>query len=451
MARQNVNLLFVFADQLRADAVSLAGNPDVRTPHLEGLAGQGMTFTQAVANCPVCTPSRGTILTGRYPLAHRAASNDLPLGDGERTFGDVLGAQGWHTGYIGKWHLDGMPRDRFTPPGPRRRGFAHWAAWNCGHDYFHGRYHRDHPEPLGIEGYEPDGQTELAMDFIRARRQEPWALFLSWGPPHDPYPQVPEAYRRLYDPDALTLRGNALEADRRAVADYYAAVTALDDNLGRLLALLEELGLQERTIVVYTADHGDMLFSHGMRQKQKPFAESVRVPLVVRHPGVVPAAVRSEALISTVDLLPTLLGLLEVEAPDGVQGTDLSRHLQGRPSDLPSSAFLLNPIPVDNPADIAQGEWRGLRTARHTYAVRRDGPWLLYDDVADPLQLENLVADPARGALRQRLEAELTGWLERTGDRFLPWRDHVRELGLTELWNTRERAMHPRAPRLVDP
>ncbi len=444
------NLLFVFADQLRADAVGCAGNPDVRTPQLDALAAQGMYFTHAVANCPVCTPSRGTILTGRYPLAHGATSNDLPLGASERTFGHLLGEAGWRTGYIGKWHLDGIPRDRFTPPGPRRRGFEFWAAWNCSHAYFRGRYFADAPEAVAIDGYEPDGQTDLALRFIRERRAEPWALFLSFGPPHNPYPQVPDAYKEMYDPERLTLRGNVVNADRRTVADYYAAITALDDNLGRLLRLLDELDLAQDTIVVYTSDHGDMLFSHGMKEKQKPFEESIRVPLAVRYPRAVPAGRRSDALISTVDLLPTLLGLVEVPVPPNVQGTDLSAHLRGRPCTLPESAFLLNPIPVDNPADVGQGEWRGVRTARHTYAAGLAGPWVLYDDVEDPLQQHNLVSDPEHADVRERLQATLADWLQRTGDGFLPWPDHVRTCGLTELWNERERAMHPKEPRLVD-
>ncbi len=444
------NLLFVFADQLRADAVGCAGNPDVRTPHLDALAAEGMYFTHALANCPVCTPSRGTILTGRYPLAHGAASNDLPLGEGERTFGHLLGEAGWRTGYIGKWHLDGIPRDRFTPPGPRRRGFEYWAAWNCSHAYFRGRYFRDEPEPVAIEGYEPDGQTDLALEFIRERRAEPWALFLSFGPPHNPYPQVPERYRAMYDPDRVTLRGNAVAADRRTVADYYAAITALDDNLGRLLHLVDELGLKEDTIVVYTSDHGDMLFSHGMKEKQKPFEESIRVPLAVRYPRAVAAGQRSDALISTVDLLPTLLGLAGVSAPENVQGTDLSAHLRGLPCALPESTFLLNPIPVDNPADVGQGEWRGVRTARYTYAAGLAGPWVLYDDVADPLQQHNLVNDPDQAGARDHLQAMLGQWLRRTDDRFLPWPEHIHACGLAELWNVRERAMHPKEPRLVD-
>lgn len=447
---QRPNLLFVFPDQMRAEAMGCAGNPDVVTPSLDALAASGVQFTHAIASCPVCTPSRGTILTGRYPLAHRAASNDLPLPETERTFGEILSNAGWRTGYIGKWHLDGVPRDGFTPPGPRRHGFEYWAAWNCAHAYFQARYFRDLPQAITISGYEPDGQTDLALDFIGAQRSEPWALFLSWGPPHPPYRAVPETDRQRYNPEALTLRGNAPHAERQVLADYYAAITALDRDFGRLMALLDELHIAEHTLVVFTSDHGDMLFSHDLVEKQKPYDEAIRVPLIMRLPETIPAGKRSPALITTADLLPTILGLLGVDSPGGVQGQDLSAFARGREDAGPASAFLLNPIPVDHPADIGQGEWRGVRTPRYTYAAGLEGPWLLFDNDRDPMQLHNLVDDAGYADVQADLRQQLQRWLDRTADPFVPWAEHVRLLDAVEAWNRRERVMHPARPRLVE-
>lgn len=445
------NVLFIFPDQMQARAMGCAGHPDVRTPHLDRLAAEGTRFTHAVANCPVCTPSRGTILTGRYPLAHGAASNDLPLREDVPAFGDLFAAAGWRTGYVGKWHLDGVPRARFTPPGPRRHGFQDWAAWNCSHQYFRAQYFRDEPTPIAIDGYEPCAQTDLALDLLRAHSHEPFCLFLSWGPPHPPYAQVPAEDRAAYDPQALTLGGNLRDPDRRVLADYYAAITALDREVGRLLGALEGLGLSERTIVVFTSDHGDMLFAHGLREKQKPWDESILVPLIFRQPGTLPAGRVSGELFSTADLLPTLLRLAGLPVPPGVQGQDLSAVVRGAEGACgPSSAFLINAIPVDSPADIGQGEWRGVRTRRHTYAAGLSGPWLLYDNEADPLQLRNLVASPGHEPVLVALQAELRQWLQRTDDPFLPWPEHVRRMGRSDLWNERERAMHPDRPRLVE-
>lgn len=442
------NLLFVFADQMRGFDMGCAGNDEVSTPHLDRLAAEGVRFDQAVANAPVCTPSRGIMLTGRYPLEHRATLNDLPLGD-VPTIADVLGAQGYRTGYVGKWHLDGVPRTRFTPPGPRRHGFEYWAAYNCSHQYFRpDKYYLDDPEPVLIDGYEPEVQTDLACAFIRDNADQPFALYLSWGPPHDPYSQVPEKYRQRYDAQAITHRPNAdvatinPEAHRfdpdRTLADYYAAITALDDQAGRLLDVLDETGTAEDTIVVFTSDHGDMLWSHGMMKKQQPWEESVRIPLIVRWPAGVPAGVVSDALISTVDYVPTLLGLMG--APSlSTAGSDLSALVRGEDVNGPESAFLMDIRPVDEGARQGLSEWRGVRTSRYTYAERLGRePWLLYDNDADPYQLVNLVDDPEHVSVRVELAAELGRWLEVAQDDFLPGYEHLRRLGLLDEWDARQ-------------
>jgi len=269
MDMHHPNLLLVFADQMRGMDMGCAGNPDVMTPTMDRLAEEGVTFTHAYANCPVCTPSRAMLLTGRYPISCRTVANDLPLPPQYPGIGALAKEAGYSTGYIGKWHLDGVPRSRFTPPGERRHGFQYWAAWNCAHAYFDGKYYRDTPEPVAIEGYEPAGQTDLAIRFLQEHAQKPFCLVLSWGPPHDPYDQVPEQYRRMYPPEKIRLRANVKPtapgrrdlsggADpREVIAGYYAHITALDHQLGRLLDELERLRLSDNTIVVFTSDHGD--------------------------------------------------------------------------------------------------------------------------------------------------------------------------------------------------
>ncbi|MDQ3541482.1 MAG: sulfatase [Chloroflexota bacterium] len=296
------NVLFVFADQMRGMDLHCAGNPDVITPNLDRFAAEGTRFSRAFASVPVCTPSRAVMLTGRYPLANRVIGNDLPLSDDMPTIGEWFRDSGYRTGYIGKWHLDGVPRGRFTPPGSRRHGFDHWAAYNCSHDYVRPeKWYRDDPAPVIIEGYEPEAQTTEALDFLATQDERPFCLVVSWGPPHDPYPMVPERYRERYDPQTLTLRPNVrplrpatenlargLEP-RRTLADYYAAITALDEQFERLLDGLEAAGQAEHTIVVFTSDHGDQLWSHGTMKKQQPFEESIHIPLICRWPGRIPA------------------------------------------------------------------------------------------------------------------------------------------------------------------
>jgi len=459
MGQKRMNLLLVFADQMRGQDLGAAGNPQVMTPNLDRLAREGVFFSNAVANCPVCTPSRGSLLTGLSPLAHRAVTNDLPVRTDIPSLGTALRAAGYRTGYVGKWHLDGLPRDKFTPPGPRRLGFDdYWAVWNCAHDYFDGRYFLDTEEVHRFEGYEPDGQTDLAIGFLERHRREPFALVLSYGPPHAPYEQVPDEFLKLYEPRRLELRPNVIdraagrqERWRRTLARYYAAITALDADLGRLLGALERLGLSDRTLVVFTSDHGDMLGSQGRRKKEQPWEESIRVPLLMRAPGALPAGRRFAAPTGIMDLAPTLLGLLGVDVPDSMQGLDLSALLRGGGGEPPRSVPIGIYIPVDQAVEQGVPEWRGIRTGRYTYARFGSGePWVLYDNVADPYQLRNLAAEPSAAALRADLDAELEGWLERLDDPFLPWQETVRRLGMVEIWNERERRMHPDAPRLVE-
>ncbi len=460
--KRRPNLLFVFADQMRGTAMGCAGNAQVRTPNMDGLASEGTRFARACANCPVCTPSRGTILTGRYPLSHRATANDLPLPEDELTIAEVLRGAGYRTGYVGKWHLNGVPRGRFTPPGARRKGFDFWAAWNCAHRYFEGKLFLDEPRPVTLDGYEPVGQTDMALKFLAGEDERPFCLFLSWGPPHAPYRQAPGGCLSLYDPSALELRPNVRSEppagfarlggglDREAVAGYYAHVTALDEQLGRLLGALEERGLAGETIVVFTSDHGDMLWSQGMVKKEQPWEEAIRIPLLVRWPGRVPAGRKSEALVSTVDFMPTLLGMMGADIPESVEGSNLSAVVLGDDDAGAESIFLTEPIIVDQGSHQGVREWRGVRTARHTYARWADGPaWLLYDNEADPYQMENLIDSPGHANVRAELEKELQDWLSLTGDECLSWDENVRRLGLVELWDARERELHPRDPRLL--
>jgi arylsulfatase A-like enzyme len=450
------NLLFVFADQMRGMDMGCSGNPDVRTPTMDRLAADGMRLTHCYATSPVCGPNRAILLTGTYPTTNRVPGNDLPLPTDLPTLGTIARENGYWTGYIGKWHLDGMPRSKFTPPGPRRGGFDFWAAYNCTHDYFHPRYYRDSPEVIETEGYEPEVQTDLALEFLCDHAgREPFCLVLSWGPPHDPYDQVPACYRAMYDPAAIRLRPNvqpgitnplaAGKECRRTIAHYYAAITALDDQLARLLERVDSLGLAERTVVVFTSDHGDMLWSHAWMKKQSPYEESVNVPFLIRWPGVIPRGLVSGTLTGTVDILPTLAGLMSWRCPP-LEGRDLSAALRGEArASEPDSLFLAHYLAGDEAARQQMPEWRGIRMERHSYVELPDRrPWLLFDNEADPYQMENLVEAPKHADLREQLAAMLTRWLERTADPFLPGPELLEHLGLTEAWAEREALMRRR-------
>ena len=430
MGLMPTNLLFVFADQLRAGDLGCEGNPDALTPHLDALAAEGVRFTNAVSTCPVCTPYRASLLTGKYPLSNGMVVNDVRLPVTETSIAHVLREAGYATGYFGKWHLDGPYRGGFIPPGPRRQGFEEWAVAECCHDYMKSWYYRDDPEPIWIEGYDADHFTDLTLDFI-GDCSRPFAAFLSWGPPHNPYEQMPEEYR-LHDPAALTLRPNVPAEDealaRTQYCGYYDHVSALDRCLGRLREGLAQAGLAENTLVVFTSDHGDMLRSHGLFEKQLPYEESIAVPFIACQPGVLPAGQTAATLLNVPDLMPTLLGQLGLACPAQVEGADLSCALRGEAGAEPTSAFLANPVPFMPGRSIP--EWRGVRTATHTYAETREGPWLLFDNERDPYQQTNLAAVPEAAATRAELQGELRGWLDRLGDEFLPLEAYVERFGL---------------------
>ena len=444
------NVIFIFPDQMRGEAMHCAGNNDVITPNLDRLASEGMLFTNAISNTPVCVPARGTLLTGRYPLSHRAVTNDLPLGEDEVSIAEVLKEEGYDTGYIGKWHLDGVPRDKFTPPGKRRFGFDYWAAWECHHDYFNGRYYRDTPEPIHIPGYEPDFQADLAIKYIKEHKDHPFFLFVAPGIPHNPYELVPQKYKDMYDPSQLTLRPNCIGADRRAIADYYAAITSLDWNVGRILTAIEELGIAEDTIVIFTSDHGDMLWSQGKVRKEQPWEESIRIPFIIRWPHHIPAGTKTDALLSLVDIMPSLLSLCGAPIPNRVQGVDLSSVMMGDSSDVQETVLLTEPVVGGEGYLNGVKEWRGVRTKRYTYARWQNGKvWVLYDNLKDPYQLNNLAEKEEAKDLKDYLENILQDLLRKANDEFLPWDEHLRKLGLVNAWNINEKYLGGKHPRFL--
>ena len=282
------NVILLFPDQMRGQAMGCAGNDQVHTPHMNRLAGGGLRLPNTFANTPVCCPARATMLTGKYPHKHGLKINDLRLRESQVTIAELLSDAGYATGFIGKWHLDGGIRQPgFIPPGPRRQGFSFWGANECSHRHFDTAYFRDDPTPIPIKQFESIVWTDLAIEFVRANRDKPFFLMIGMGPPHNPYKAPPE-YSRLYDPATLTMRPNwqpgTRLGSRKDIAEYYAMITAVDDNIGRLLGVLDALDLTADTLIIFTSDHGDMLGSQGMFLKRKPFEESIRVPGIIRYP-----------------------------------------------------------------------------------------------------------------------------------------------------------------------
>jgi arylsulfatase A-like enzyme len=440
----NPNIVFVFGDQWRAQATGYAGDPNVQTPNLDCFAQESLNFTHAVSNCPVCSPWRATLMTGQYPLTHGVFVNDVPISSNPVYLADVFKDAGYDTAYIGKWHIDGHGRSTCIPP-ERRKGFDYWKVRECTHDYNDSFYYAGGSEKLWWEGYDAIAQTRDAQVYIQERAKcsgrsptepdKPFLLMLSWGPPHDPYQTAPEEFRKLYNPDDITLRPNVPEETasdaREWLAGYYAHCSALDWCFGELMHTLAEAGLADNTLVVFTSDHGDMVGSHGARNKQRPWDESILVPMLLRYPAAFGrGARRIDTPLNSPDLMPTLLGLAGLPIPSTVEGHDFAPFLRGE-AEAPEKAALIElPACFHQYAYYRGGrDWRGLRTARYTYVIHSDGPWMLYDNDRDPYQLANVVDHPDYADVQGELDADLRQRLAARGDGFTPGPALIRAAG----------------------
>lgn len=453
------NLVYVFPDQLRARSLGYAGDALAITPNLDHFAAQSVNFTNAVASAPVCTAYRASLFTGKYTSSHGMVINELRMNPNQRCLGHVLTDAGYHTGYIGKWHLYANelgnhhdPRNSFVPRGAHRLGFdGEWMAYNFHHENYNTYYHTESPEKLfyGDGVYEPDAQTDLAIDFIQrsASNQQPFALFVSWGPPHDPwvpenvptrlwelfkatsFPNPPN-YQPLNDEPYCDDWARLSEDDRIHLEQwrrgYYAQVTSIDWNFGRLLNALDTSERSNNTIVVFTSDHGEMFGAHGRRAKNIFYEEACRIPLLIRWPGHIPPGSTSDTCLSTVDLMPTLLTMLQRPCPDDVEGMDLSHCAYGQMGPEPEAAFMQ--ICGATAAWEDGHEWRALRDKQYTYAVYRvDGKELLFDNIADPYQQTNLVGDVRNSAVLETFRSMLRQKMTTLNDTFeaCTWyRDH---------------------------
>lgn len=437
--RQKVkpNIVFVLTDQWRAQATGYAGDPNVRTPHLDALASRSTNFENAVSVCPVCTPYRASLMTGRYPLSTGMFLNDLYLPSEELCMADIFKSAGYQTAYIGKWHLDGHGRDVFIPKN-RRQGFDYWKVLECTHEYNESTYYAgENPTKLMWKGYDAYPQTQDAQEYIRdhAKSDNPFLLVMAYGGPHFPHHTAPDEFKALYPVDSIELRPNVPEEmkdlTRKEAQGYYAHCTAIDGCVGDLYKSLEQTGVAENTIFVFTSDHGEMLGSQGQppKRKQRPWDESIRVPFLLRYPAISGRKGHSvKAPINTPDILPTLLSLAGIEVPASIEGEDLSRFILNKKWDEDRAALFMNISPFDFPERQA---FRGIRTPRYTYVRHPDGPWLLYDNQADPYQMNNLIDSAEHVELQKKLEVKLKTKLHQTGDEFHPKQYYLEEWGYT--------------------
>lgn len=465
--KKRKNLLFVFADQWRRDAVGYAGKDPVKTPNMDGFAAESVYCTDGISSFPLCSPHRASLLTGRNLISTGVFTNcktglSMGLKENEICIGDVLKAHGYATGYIGKWHLDqpdlnkspcpesgAVNWDAYTPPGPGRHGFDFWYSYGACDRHLNPHYWTDSPKQIQVSKWSPEHETDVAIDFLRQQNGEkPFALFVAWNPPHSPYDAVPEKYLDLYKDEEIPLKENvdltnihhhtyepvgySKEELLQVTKQYYGAVSGLDDQFGRLLKTLRDQNLYEDTIIVLTADHGDMMGSHGLMAKHVWYEESIGIPLIVGGGQLKPSVCRT--VIGSPDFMPTLLGLLDIQSPDTVEGVDCSQDIKGNPVHEDKVTYLAACPGRDvflkafreagkNPMDFG---WRGVRTSRYVYIADvgyETEPKLqrwLYDLAEDPLESAPVqIEEPSAHPVAEKLEEMLVEWVKAQKDGFI--------------------------------
>jgi arylsulfatase A-like enzyme len=410
----------------------------VETPHIDSLAKRGVLCTGFYATSPVCTASRAAMMSGLSPHAAGAPTNNLPLKDGVETFAAVLGRQGYATSYIGKWHLDGEGRPQWAPK--RKFGWddnrfmfnrGHWKKFELtdagpavGASDRTGR-------PLQAvaradeKSYATDWLIDRAIDFVKARNDKPFCVFVSLPDPHGPN-TVRAPYDTMFDhvtfKEPKTMRrepasipkwgrGNLEALDQQSMRNYLGMVKCIDDNIGKLLATLKEQGLLDNTIVVFTADHGDLMGEHGRHNKGLPYEASAGVPFVIAGPGVARGKVLGTAMDMT-DFGPTMLGLLgSQQTMTKAHGRDVSALLKtGEPPADWNDLVCLRAVSGLGEAP----RWVAAVSDRWKLVLApSDVPWL-FDLEADPFELKNVAA--AHPELVRQMAAGLDSWLETTQD-----------------------------------
>jgi uncharacterized sulfatase len=465
--QEKPNLLFIFPDQLRNAAIGINNQDPVITPNLDALANEGMLISNAISSFPLCSPYRGMLMTGKLPYHNKVLSNANSLRypynnswqKSDVSFSDVLVENGYDAGYVGKLHLTSPPPiagkdsviwDAYTPK-EQRHGFNFWYSYGAFDDHNAPHYWTNDAEEdqlTYVNEWSPKHEADVIIDYIKnpsektRSKNKPFALFWSVNPPHPPYQYVPENYLEPYKNkslDELLVRPNVnLETDandlafhagasrklthlaKEHVRNYFAMVTGVDFEIGRVLNTLKEEGLDKNTIVVITSDHGDMMGSHGLMSKNIWYEEAINIPFIIRWPEKIKAGQKSDLLVSPVDVMPTILNMLGAKKgmPSQLDGADLSSLILKNKGDKPTSVLYYF-IEAGQPAS----GHRGIRTARYTYVVTLDAKnverIMMYDNQEDPYQMHNMVGENAslqktlHNQLLEKLKEKKDPWVER--------------------------------------
>ena len=433
------NIISIVTDDQARWSVGAYGNKESRTPNMDRLAREGAIFRNAFVATPVCSPSRASFMSGRYGtqvgitdwISPAEANTGAGLPTDVLTWPLVLQRAGYVTGLIGKWHLGMQPQFH-----PGKRGFNHFFGFLGGGNKPMNPTLEVKGQLKDYEGPLPDILVTDAIDFVRRNKDRPFALCLHFRAPHLPYGPVPaedSAPFKNLDPTVPVAPGADIKKVKNWTRDYYASIHSVDRNLGRLLALLDELGLAENTIILFTSDHGYNLGHHGIHTKgngfwiaggvngpKRPnmFETSITVPLIIRWPGVVKPGTQIHEMVSNIDTYASVLGMLNVPGPRDYrqEGMDFSPLLRGQKTAWRDAVFAQYDLHNGGLAYMRMIRTSRWHLIRHHFANGLDE---LYDLETDPDENRNLYNLPKHAQIRTQLQQRLTQWQESIADPIL--------------------------------
>ena len=419
------------------------GDENVRTPNIDNLAREGVTFVNAVSGNPWCCPFRGALITGLYPHVNGVVKTPSALDPAIPTITQPFKEAGYHTAWVGKWHLDGSNCVTHYIPPERRGGF----------DYFMGYESTDHPnetvvfgndseEPTRLPGYETDALTDLFINHLErhiggnSNEYQPFFAVLSVEPPHNPYispTDIDGDFKYYHNPQTIKLRPNVppgkwAEEAKSNLAGYYGMIENIDTNVGKLRAALKKMDIDRETYIIFMSDHGDCLNSHGHWFKSSPWEESIKIPFIVScvgEGGYLQQGV-STSMINHIDIAPTTLGLCGISVPENMQGYDFSskclrrecKRYQKNPLPEPESAYLQQIVRKCYRHCINK-QWRGVITRDGwKYVCYPNADAMLFNLNDDPYEMANLCDDTVYYRHKQRLHRLLQKYIQDTNDSF---------------------------------
>jgi len=457
-ATEQPNVVLIIADQFRSRAIGYWSEEPVITPSLDKMIADGVAFNQAISSYPVSSPARAMLMTGKYPLSNGVVENcnslsapyHVELKEDEVCWSDVLFRNGYSLGYIGKWHLDApyapyVSTSNNTPEiawnewcsPEKRHGFTYWEAYGTYDRHLNPMYWSTNDKRDNfhyVHKWGPEYEVDKAIEYVankdqQRKKDQPFALVVSMNPPHTDYNEVPQKYKQLYkniNMDSLTRFPNIPKADtkmgkyyRQSIRNYYACITGVDEQVGRLIDYLKKSGNYDNTIIIFTSDHGDCHGIHEQMSKNNPYEESIKIPLIINWNKKLKHRIDNKTLISIGDLYPTILSMLgyKKQIPADVETIDFADSILKNKT---SNKVEFQPYYFFPRADQKSKGKRGLRNSQYTFVLTKTLNGFtkeLFDRESDPFELNNIAGK--KPDLIKKFTKKLSLLLEKQNDSFM--------------------------------